>query len=712
MKHSIDARAIDVLEPRALLAAYASVGIVQGPDSLGRPTAQVFATEGFRENDGASSGSVFGHGSSDRQFEGDLYYDSVRELLDGRFTRDDDRGYYGNPIEQNGARYIADHGYPVGWYFADYGSTEEVEVLLQVPAFTPDEDDFEGSYRYCLVGMDTAKNESYASAGRLSIGSDIDYSSSVGKLPYDGSFITGVTPGGALVSARDEYFYLSASGKSLIFADMATSDGALQIGVAVREAAPPTFQEMAGRFLVAWGVLDGKGIDFSQLVLDLETDGDYKFYDLDDFDSGNAEVIERGFWSLSGSTVVLDRDKSTDEIRLIIGESGNLLVASQATSDGTVRPIFCAATRVQEIPGGDEVYFTAQAVENSRPKVYQLESDQEWYRTDLASLGGPTITGAYRSWVDPKDGRAYAAAVTASGLILYTQNDDTTWSIRNLTTELGGSTRIATELCVMTGPTGTIHLTGINPAGDLVRYYQTGGVVASGGYAWGYENITDQSLEPAGLTTPAFSGLISFATSWNALNIAGLDSQGDVIAVWWAPGMTAWTVNNLSEEYGSDPLAGGLNVWLTSWNAINIGGVASDGSLKVTWWVPQHGSTWLQSNLTDIIGGPLLESASLASFVSSWGAMNVAGVERGTGRIVVYWWSPQISDQMWKVQDMTAALPAGTPAITAPLQGVASPDNSLNVIGMSGTHLYRYYWRPDLGTSWHGQDLTAVAVDR
>lgn len=702
----------ELLERRALFSAFGGVGIVYRPDSLERPSAEIFATEGFVNTSLAASGSVFGEGTSDRDFERDLYYDSISELADGRYIRDDDRGYFGDPVEQNGARYINDRGYPVGWYFADYGQPEEIELLLQRPDFTPDEFDFEGSYRYNLVGVDAQDHKGYIAAGRMEITDDIVYTSTAGDQPYTGSFVTGVNADGVLTTSRHEFMYLSATGDTVIFADMASSDGSLHIGAATREASPANQQAMIGKYLLAWAVLNGDELNFSQLLLELESDGDYKFYDLDDYDSGNLDPLERGFWSISGSTLVLDKAQSSDEIRFIIGEDGKVLVASQARSNSVLEAVFGVASRVEVIPGGDTAYFTADSVEGGRQQTYQLENDGRWYRTDLLAEGGPPISGPFKSWVDPKDGRTYVAAVTGQGTTLYAQDAQKQWTVRNLTTELAGATRINSELQVMTGPDGTVHITGFDIAGDLVRYYQTGGTIAGGGFAWAYENISTRSLDPQSLPTPAFTGLVSFATSWNALNIAGLDAAGDVWAVWWAPGLTAWAVNNLSDEYGADPLAGGLNVFLTSWNAINIAGIASDGSLKVTWWVPQNGSTWTQSNLTELTGGALLETTGIASFVSSWGAMNVAGIERGTGRIKVYWWAPQSADQLWQVADMTSSLPGGTPSITAPLQGIASPDDSLNVIGMSGTHLYRYYWHPDLGTNWAGEDLTAVATLR
>ncbi|MCC6425455.1 MAG: hypothetical protein IT435_01410 [Phycisphaerales bacterium] len=699
-----------------MLALFAGTGLVIGQDAMLRPSAVTFAGEGTIDSSLATSGSGYRSGEDDREAADDLWYDSITELADGRFTRDPDRGFYGDPGESNGARYMNDRGYPAGWYFANYGGTQEVELLVERPAFAPGEFDFEGTYRYNLIGMKhEGVHSSYAAAGGMEIDNDqVSYDESIGDQPYDGSFISSINGDGVLKTSRDEYMYLNATGNTVIFADMSSGDNLLHVGVATRAHTPQNQQAMIGKYMLAWGVPSGNSIEFSQLLLDLESDGDYKFYDLDKYDSGDFEVIERGFWSVSGSTVVLDHEETNDEIRLTIGENGKLLIAMQARSNNIARPIFAMGTRVNTLPGGDKAYFSLDAVEDARSKVYQLETDGNWYRTDLQDQGGPAITGPVVTWVDAKDNLTYAASVTASGTTLYTQSAEKLWSFRNLTTELAGSTRIAGELCVMEGPDGTIHLTGIDQNGDLVRYYQTGGTVAGGGFAWAFENITTTSLEPNGLSTPAFDGLVTFATSWGALNIAGLDASGDVQAVWWAPGMPAWTTNNLSEEYGSDPLEGGLTVWLTEWDAINIGGVSSAGELLVTWWVPQNGF-WIQSNLTEVIDGdstgPLLEGISTASFVSEWGAMNIAGIERGTGRTVVYWWTPQ-SDQLWHVVDMTAALPQGTPQLTTLLEGIASSDTSLNVIGMSGTHVYRYYWRNDLGTGWHGQDLTVVATER
>jgi hypothetical protein len=717
---------LDSLEPRNLFAAFASVGLVSQRE-LGFDPASglVYATEGRitpddLDDDGSRahrlhrvSGSVFQHSDSDRSFVGDLWYRSVTSLDDGRFLRDPARGYWGSPRERNGSRFLAEDDYPAGWFFSDYGDgRQEIELLLQRPSFEPDEWDFEGNYRYNLIYYDRDDRDFSTAAGRLSIDDgDISYDPIVGRQPYTSSRITGVDDDGVLRTSRREYFYLSESEDTVIFADMARDDNVLTIGVATREDSPVRSSAMIGRFLMAYGSIDGDDLRLSQLVLDLESDGDYKFYDLDAFDDGKLVLLERGFWKIEGSSLVLDKDRSDDELRFTIGEDGTLLVGSRAYGKDS-QSFFGIGTRVQErsLRGGDRSLINLPITGDG--DLYQLEDDNTWYRTDLERQGTEPITGPIVSWVDPKDSRSYAAAVTDKGLALYAQDRDKRWSVRNLTSDVPGSSRITRDLAVMVGSDGKVHLSGFNAAGDLVRYHQTGGRLPGGRFDWAFENISLDALSRNNIATPGFTGLVSFATSWNALNICGLDRDGEIWAVWWAPGMSTWAVNNLTRAYGAEPLSGGLNVYLTPWNGINIGGIGTDGSLKYSWWVPEMGGTWAQSNLTSIVNGPRLQLNSVRSFVSSWGALNIAGIDRDTGDVKVYWWTPQRVSEGWAVANMAAALPPNTPKLTSLVQARAADDGSLNLLGSSGSNLFRYYWKSSLGGNWAGENVSAVVIIR
>ncbi|HLO41217.1 MAG TPA: hypothetical protein VK176_09360, partial [Phycisphaerales bacterium] len=177
------------------------------------------------------------------------------------------------------------------------------------------------------------------------------------------------------------------------------------------------------------------------------------------------------------------------------------------------------------------------------------------------------------------------------------------------------------------------------------------------------------------------------------------DQNGQIRALWFAQGMSLWREDNLSALTGAPALNGGLTPFLTSWGAINLAGVDSGGNLLATWWVP--GGQWQTSDLTSLVAGPKLNGITVSSFVTPWGAMNIAGVD-DLGRLSVYWWAPGMDT--WSIavlsDEVTGALaPAG------PVRGITTDQAEINLVGASETgELIRYYWRP--GHAWEMENLS------
>ncbi len=319
---------------------------------------------------------------------------------------------------------------------------------------------------------------------------------------------------------------------------------------------------------------------------------------------------------------------------------------------------------------------------------------------------GPSVT-----WINPNTARQFVAKIQSSGLYVSERTASGTWSTINLTGSVLGAQSITSQLQVMISPEGAVHLTGLTAANELVRYIQTpsqGGV--SG--AWFFENITRDKLVEYGQTMPAFdldTPLISYSTSWGGLNIAGLDAAGNIWSIWWAPGIDHWNSSNLTAAYNAKPLSGALAVYLTSWNGINLAGLDEAGRVQVTWWVPAFGGEWRQSDLTQIAGGALFEDGTLSAYVSSWGGLNLAGRNRMTGAVEVYWWSPQRQGlaQEWSTAPLSQ-LVVGTPALDR-LRGLAGSDQSLSVFGTTvDGQVGRLFWLP--GAAWKYENVTLGAT--
>lgn len=276
-------------------------------------------------------------------------------------------------------------------------------------------------------------------------------------------------------------------------------------------------------------------------------------------------------------------------------------------------------------------------------------------------------------------------------------------SPRNITAELkeAGATPIVLGAVTFNSVEGVVFIAGLDPAGELVMYWRPAPATPTAGTQWSFSNLDREHFAPQGLTRPAWSGeTVSFVTSWNALNIIGLDVAGQVWSAWWAPGMPLWRVDNLSVITGSPPLAGGLTAYTTPWGAMNIVGLDASGAVQVVWWVPQFGADWRVSDLSRQLGHEGLAAGGLSSYVTPWGGTNVAGID-ASGELVVYWWAPGLS--LWAVSPLSAYAEDAILPIRS-VRGVSSPDGTISIFGFGDEQApARYYWSPS--SNWRAERL-------
>ncbi len=121
---------------------------------------------------------------------------------------------------------------------------------------------------------------------------------------------------------------------------------------------------------------------------------------------------------------------------------------------------------------------------------------------------------ATHTWVQPGDGKTYVAVTTPQALFVVDAAADPP-TARDLTSETIADSPDATAITgpstAFTGSDGLSNIVGINDAGEIVRYYQTGDT--SGGQAvWDFMNISTTQLTPNFIPTPS-SLPISFPTS-------------------------------------------------------------------------------------------------------------------------------------------------------------------------------------------------------
>lgn len=215
--------------------------------------------------------------------------------------------------------------------------------------------------------------------------------------------------------------------------------------------------------------------------------------------------------------------------------------------------------------------------------------------------------------------------------------------------------------------------------------------------AWGATDLT------ALINAPGLTGdLTTYQPSWNAIHIAGLDARGHAINYWWAPGLTAWQFNDLTVDYGGPTMAGGLTGYVANWDGLNLAGLNSENEVIVYWWAPPM-NRWETLNMTEVFNGPKFYG-QLDAYVTPWGGLNIAGIT-ADGEVWTYWWAPPMTD--WVVSNITEA--AGGPVVAKGVEVAVSSDGGINIFAITSDgnpHLLR--WTPP-DSGWHDTNVLTSA---
>ncbi|MCA9297925.1 MAG: hypothetical protein KDA28_02600, partial [Phycisphaerales bacterium] len=111
---------------------------------------------------------------------------------------------------------------------------------------------------------------------------------------------------------------------------------------------------------------------------------------------------------------------------------------------------------------------------------------------------------------DPKSDESFVGLASSQGVVLL-DPEAPDEGIVNLTETLAstGATPIVRATTTLTSQDGLVFIAGLDEADDLVMYWQTGQVDASGMQIWAFTNLDRDHLEPQGLTRPAWRGAIT-----------------------------------------------------------------------------------------------------------------------------------------------------------------------------------------------------------
>ena len=356
-----------------------------------------------------------------------------------------------------------------------------------------------------------------------------------------------------------------------------------------------------------------------------------------------------------------------------------------------------------------------------RPTLLQAsDAATEWSASDLlAEVGLSEARADTTIFTDPRTGRTSIALISGETLYLAEQQVDGSWVATDLTAAASATEsplRSLTSFVSIGNPNlntradDRIHIAGVSLAGDMLLFRQQ--VDAEGFVVEGWEttNLTTGDIASRGGTAPQLVGPItSYVTSWNGLNIVGLDAGGSIQSFWWAPNLgDRWASADLTRLYGAPQYTGKVDVFLTAWNAINIVGVTTDGDVVATWWLPSFQGTWRTENYTERFGGPSLTSTSISSYViDAWGGLNIVGLTEDQD-LFAYWWSPARTGLGWGTVNLTEQNNI-TESIAAVVQGSASPTGTVHLFGVSQTgQVVRYGWKP--GSPWAGQNVSRLGT--
>lgn len=217
---------------------------------------------------------------------------------------------------------------------------------------------------------------------------------------------------------------------------------------------------------------------------------------------------------------------------------------------------------------------------------------------------------------------------------------------------------------------------------------------------WTARNLTVERNFP-GVT----GDLTTYQPKWGSIHIGGVDAKGNAVNYWFTGGLPDWQFANLTRRINGPVLVGGLTSYVTSWNGLNLAGVNSNGDVIVYWWSPALGDgNWTFLNMTRRFDLPALVG-QIDAFVSAGGGLNIVGVDP-SGHLQQYWWKPGLSPEpnRWRVRDLTTE--SSGPTLRPGAQGFVSADGNIYVFATTADdELISTRYRPS-SNSWLSTNVT------
>ena len=478
------------------------------------------------------------------------------------------------------------------------------------------------------------------------------------------------------------------------------------------------------------------GAGAADVVVQIDAGGSFIVFAAGAYNAGLRTPVNTGTWAYRkndrtqqeldlGQLELTDTQGRVAVVR--VARNAELVVKSVAAPGESTESVLGVLEHGTYTPIGgglvfEEAVFSTDELGHLIVYQHAISSDATkvgWYWTDLVDrFDTTTVSGSVYSWHELNFTSVAVVARGSDGHLLYWERTGGNWAFTDLTASIAGAKALAGELSGVTFGRGTDNFR--HPTGAIVSTDADGKFIAyvqQSGNQWTFVDVEADGLLGEGIH-PSFTGpLAGFGTNWGGFNFAGLDDQGRIWVLWYAPALNGhWATNNLSEIAGGTPtIVSHLTAVTTPWYAFQVSGLDANGHILVTWWAREVG--WRYDGLTDLTGGPACTGVELTSNYSvALNVINVIGIDQ-TGNAVVYWWNPKTG---WAIGYPVSGLDgASRPSGAMQLEEFQVPYT--NVPGLVASfqsitwrsadgHTKRLVWYTNAPDAWALEDLTDLGV--
>jgi hypothetical protein len=244
------------------------------------------------------------------------------------------------------------------------------------------------------------------------------------------------------------------------------------------------------------------------------------------------------------------------------------------------------------------------------------------------SLQSQSFTGSITAFID-RDNLVHLAGTLENGDIgLYSQTglldgtNDWEWNFTNLYAEhLAPSGQpqpiLTSSLTSYVTRWNTKNIVGIDNEGHIWSIWQP-----PGSDAWIASDLTVINSGPKSQYS-----VTVYLTPWDGINIASTDSSGNLHVTWWVPSFGgSWVNTNMTASFDGPKLRpNSITSWVTPWNALNIAGLDAENNIVNYWWTPAFAANketdrWIPSNISTAVSrSEGIQASNIHSRLQSFG---------------------------------------------------------------------------------------------